>query len=220
MTWLGTVRDRYSVATNPLRTERKIELCALLLGLVLCFQLLYSGVRYAQAPVFDAVAPAEDALTVKQVHPLARVSTVQSEQIRARPLFWESRRPVEPVIETAKVRPPHAKKSKLKDVTLLGVFSGEGAAGIIVRVKDKRRRILLGEEINGWTLESVEPNEIVFSAGGKTKKLQLKARNDFGDMPPVAGVAGRPARPGSPAAKKSAKESSEESLSLGGMLRK
>ncbi|RLA58718.1 MAG: hypothetical protein DRR04_10300 [Gammaproteobacteria bacterium] len=206
MTWLSTVRDRYSVATNPLRTERKIELFALLLGLVLCFQLLYSGVRYARAPVFDAVAPAEDALTVKQIHPLARVSTVQSEQIRARPLFWESRRPVEGVVETAKTRTPHAKDAKLKNVTLLGVFSGDETAGIIVKVKGKKRRILLGEEIDGWTLESVEPNEIVFSAGGRTKKLQLQARSDFGDM--------------LPAAKKSVKESSEESLSLGGMLRK
>ncbi len=220
MTWLSILRGRYSVATNPLRTERKIELIALVLGLVLCFQLLYSGVRYARAPLFDAVAPAEDALTVKRIHPLARVTTAQSDQIRSRPLFWESRRPVEQVVVTGKDKVSPDRGAKLKDVTLKGVFGDDETAGIIVKVKDKKRRILLGEEIDGWTLASVKPNEAVFSAGGRTKRLLLRRRSDFDDMPPIAGVVGSPDRPGPPTGEQNAKESSEESLSLGGMLRK
>ena len=213
MTWLSTVRERYSVTTNPLRSERKIELIALLLGLVLCFQVLYSGIRYAQIPEFDAVAPAQDALTISQIRALAGVSTGQSEQIRSRPLFWESRRPVEPVAVTDKAEDSRVKKEgKLKDVTLLGVFGGGATAGIIVKVKDKKRRILLGEEIEGWTLESVQANKVVFSAGGRTKKLQLLARNDFVDVPPATGGTASPGRP-RPAV---AKEVGEESLSLGG----
>ncbi len=184
MIGLRAVRERYTVDTDPLRTERKIELIALLLGLVLCFQLLYSGVRYVQAPTVDAVAPADDALTVKQIHPMARVSAEQSGRIRARPLFWEGRRPVDPVDVVAKTRNPKVKEGSLKGVALLGVFGGGETAGIIVKVKDKRRRILLGEEIEGWTLDSVQPNEVAFSSRGRTEKMQLLASNNIVIVPP------------------------------------
>ena len=81
---------------NPLRTERKIELAVVILVLVLCLQLLYSGARLLLASGPAAVAPALDALQVRQIHSSATVATSQSEEVRSRPLFWQTRRPLEP----------------------------------------------------------------------------------------------------------------------------
>ena len=45
MSWLGAIRQRYAVSTDPLRTQRKIELVLLLLALLLCLQLTFGGER-------------------------------------------------------------------------------------------------------------------------------------------------------------------------------
>ncbi len=175
MTGWGAVRGRYRVAADPLRTERKVELAAVILGLLLCLQLLYSGVRLAMAPAFDAVAPAADALQVKRVDTPATVATSQSDEIRSRPLFWQARRPAQE--STAEVAPDEGgeQAGQLKEVKLLGVFGSGDMAGIIALVKGKKRRILAGESVAGWTLDVVEPNRVVLVDGARRVELVLKA---------------------------------------------
>ena len=169
-----TVRSRYRVAADPLRTERKVELAALVLGLLLCLQLLYSGVRLVMDPAFAAVAPAADVLQVKRVDSPATVATSQSDEIRSRPLFWQTRRPIQSIA----VAPDAGSKraGPLKEVKLLGVFGSGDTAGIIVLVKDKKQRILQGESVQGWTLDEVEPNRVVLVDGGRSEELVLKTR--------------------------------------------
>ncbi|RLA49013.1 MAG: hypothetical protein DRR04_03415 [Gammaproteobacteria bacterium] len=174
MTAWGAVRGRYRAAANPLRTERGVELVAVILGLVLCLQLLYSGARLAMAPVFDAVAPAADVLQVTPVDSSALVASDQSDEIRARPLFWEGRSPIEET--TPQVVPDGGKKrsGQLKEVKLLGIFGSGNTAGIIALVKGQKQRILQGESVAGWTLDVVESNRVVLVEGGRREKLVLK----------------------------------------------
>ena len=173
MTGWDTVRGRYRVAAAPLRTERKIELAVVVLGLLLCLQLLYSGARLVLAPVFAAVAPAADVLQVKPVDSPATVATSQSDEIRSRPLFWQTRRPTQGSTAAAQDagREP---VGPLQEVKLLGVFGSGDTAGIIVLVKDKKQRILQGESVQGWTLDLVEPNRAVLVNGGRREELLLK----------------------------------------------
>ena len=175
MIWLDALGGRYTVAADPLRTERKVELVALVLTVLLCLQLLYSGVRLALDPAVDAVAPAMDVLQVKSVASQAVVASSGSDEIRARPLFWSSRRPAPESVEEIAPDEGGAAAGELKEVKLLGVFGSGDTAGIIVLVKDKKRRILQGEDIKGWTLQTVEPNRVVLVDGERREELVLKA---------------------------------------------
>ena len=177
MNWRDTVRTRYRVMENPLRTERKIELVAVILVLVLCLQLLYSGARLILASGPSAVAPALDALQVRKIHSSATVVASQSEEVRSRPLFWQTRRPLESTVvdvDSAKVK---KSAGQLDGVKLLGVFGSGDTAGIIVLVEKKKQRILQGESVNGWTLESVEPNRVVLVDGARREELFLMPGN-------------------------------------------
>ena len=169
-----TVRGRYRVAADPLRTEHKVELVALVLGLVLCLQILYSGARLLMDPAFAAVAPAADVLQVKRVDSPASVATSQSDEIRSRPLFWQSRRPIQNIAVVPDAGSEQA--GPLKGVKLLGVFGSGDTAVIIVLVKDKKQRILQGESVQGWALDVVEPNRVVLVDGGRREELVLKTR--------------------------------------------
>jgi hypothetical protein len=174
MTGWGAVRGRYRVAADPLRTERKVELVAVILGLLLCLQLLYSGARLAMAPAFDAVVPAEDVLLVKRVDHPATVTSSQSDEIRARPLFWPARRPEQESMAEVAPDVGGEKAGQVKSVKLLGVFGSGDMAGIIALVKGKKRRILQGESVAGWMLEVVQPNRVVLVNGGRREELVLK----------------------------------------------
>ena len=177
MSRFDTLRGRYRVEADPVRTERRVELAALVLGLLLCLQLLYSVVRLVLAAGPAAISPAQDALQVGQVQSVAAVDAGRSQEIRARPLFWITRRPVEekgvevdPVVEEKK------SAGELKGVKLLGVFGSGDTAGIIALAKGKKQRILKGEAMEGWTLESVEPNRVVLVDGGRREELVLMHR--------------------------------------------
>jgi hypothetical protein len=180
---------RYAVAYDPLRTERRIELIALLLGLLVCILFIYSGLRLALVSAPSVVVPAADSLLVAKVMPLGNVASGDSEEIQARPLFWSSRRPF--VAQSAKSGPKKAGKTaaELKGVKLLGVFGTGDTRGIIALVKGKKARILQGEAVEGWTLESVSSNEVVFSGGGRSQTLVLQARSVIAPAAPVKGAA-------------------------------
>jgi hypothetical protein len=78
---------------------------------------------------------------------------------------------VEAVTELAEES--NAKQQELEGIKLVGVFGEGDSAGIIARVKDKVRRIRLGEELAGWRLESVGRNEAVITNGSRQEKVIL-----------------------------------------------
>jgi hypothetical protein len=174
MIWPGSLFGRYRVATNPLKTERRLELLVILLTTVLILQILYSGTRLFFGVAPGALVPSADVLQVVEVPGPAVLGEVMREGIRSRPLFWQGRRPLEGPDSVASGAAGESKARKLPGVKLLGVFGGGETAGIIVLVKDKKRRILLGESIEGWTLESVATNTVVLADGVRREEIVLK----------------------------------------------
>ena len=172
MTWLKTFTGRYREAANPLRLERRFELALLLLALLLILQVLYGFIRLALLSTPAALEPAAD--SIKVIAPLGTdtVSAAQSNEIRNRPLLWPGRRPVEGVVEVTASK--SEKQQNFKEIKLVGVFGAGDSAGIIAQIKKKTQRIRLGEELAGWTLESVGKKEAVFTAGSRREKVILR----------------------------------------------
>ena len=120
----------------------------------------------------------------------------------------------------------------IKGIKLAGVFGAGEDAGIIIIGKDKKRRLAVGDEIDGWTLESVDPVEATFSRGVTEARLELKrGKLQFTEVSGNAGEAssdasngGAPApaqqgnrAPAKPAPKRPvAKQEAPEGLGLGG----
>jgi hypothetical protein len=171
----NALRDRYQVTADPQRTQRQVELVVLLLGLVLLLQLLYSAMKLSFLSPPDPLPPAMDIFQGKEMSSMAAVAVKQSDEIRARPLFWLSRRFVEPAPAAVDAASAEAQKEagKLKDVKLLGVFGSGDTSGIIVVVKKKKRRVMHGESIEGWTLDAVESDHVVLVNGARRKELVL-----------------------------------------------
>ncbi len=171
MSWLTRIGSRYRVSGDPLRTLRRIELVAVLLGLLFCLQLALGGLRLATLSAPDPVTPAPDSLRVPAVLSPVSVAASERNEIISRPLFWSGRRPVE---EVATLAEPQAKAGELKGVKVVGLFGSGERAGIIALVKGQKRRILLGDVVEGWTLKSVAPFELVVASGGRTETLSLE----------------------------------------------
>ena len=174
MSWLQAIGGRYRVGEDPLRTLRRIELLAVLLGFLLCLQLAYGALRLVAMAAPEPVAPAADSLQVPAVLSPAVVAAAERNEIVSRPLFWSSRRPVDQVAVLAN---PDGQPGELQGVQLVGLFGSGEQAGIIALVKGEKRRILLGDTVEGWTLKSITPYELVVSDGERTETLALLAGN-------------------------------------------
>lgn len=173
MSRLQAILERYRVSADPLRTQRRIELVAIALGLLLCLQLAFFGVRLATLRAPEPLAPAADSMRVPLVLSPDTVAADERGEIVARPLFWSSRRPAS-TGEDEEEPPPVAGAGPLRDVKQVGIFGSGDDAGIIALVKGKKRRILLGETVNGWTLESIRSTESQFSNGERSETLTLE----------------------------------------------
>ena len=207
MSWLRRIGQRYRVSEDPLRTLRRIELVALLLGVVLCLQLAYGGFQLAVMSAPEPVQPAADSLQVPGVFGPVVVAAGERNEIISRPLFWSSRQPV----SAGKTRPkPVDEPGELKNVKLVGIFGSGESAGIIVLVKDKKRRILVGERLEGWTLKSVDSGEIVLSDGKRRKNLILQRREIARAAPAAKAPAARGSRPARPSTPPAAAETKPE----------
>jgi hypothetical protein len=169
--WLAAVSARYRVTSDPLRTERRIELVVVALALLCMLQLIYGATRLAFISAPEPVPPSEDSLRVMNAMELAAVTAELSNEIRQRPVLWPERRPAGAVAEIAE--PLKASQQQLKEIKLLGVFGEGDSVGIIAQLKDKTQRIHVGEDVSGWTLESVRANEAVLTQGKRRETLTL-----------------------------------------------
>jgi hypothetical protein len=142
------------------------------LSLVLLLQLIYSGVSLAMLSEPEAVAPIFGGTEDMQLAAVERVTEVQRDEMSARPLFSVTRQPpaTQASEATAKGR------RQLRDVELLGVFGSGGTAGVIALVEDRQQRILLGEDVQGWTLEAVHPDRVEFARQGRQATVPLRQR--------------------------------------------
>ncbi len=169
-----TLVSRYRVAENPLLSERRVELLALVLTLVFILILLFSVVGLLVSAHPPAKLPSADSLVGTELRRSGVVSAQHSNEMRARPVFWPSRLPVDAPLAVVEEPKSNVKKSALDKVKLLGIFGVGDSTGIIALVEGKKKRILLGDKVVGWSLDSIDRNEAVFVAGGQTQKLTLK----------------------------------------------
>ena len=166
---------RYFPAQNPLRAMRLLEagvvalaLLLLVWGLLGTLVNLFSG---GPAPVY----PSEDSLQVESLALEEPLSDEAASAMIARPLFWESRRPLDdrPLeLIIPKSEPPKAKK--LEGVTLRGVFGVGDSLGAIVTVNGKTIRVTNNEPIKGWRLESYSNGAAVFTNGDNRQSVPLE----------------------------------------------
>ena len=186
---------RYQGLSDPLRTERRVELVVLVLVVILLVQFLLGGHRAMFPSMPDSVKPMPDSLQVSEVSGLSIATPEQRAQIRQRPLFWASRAPLVPEPAQPEPKPKKsnaAKPGKIENVKLSGVFGAGDAGGIIVIAKGKKRRLMVGEELDGWTLKSIDPVSAEFTSGARLAKLELSiveiSRSQLSSAGPAAGA--------------------------------
>ncbi len=125
------------------------------------------------APSGGGETPPLAALPAQPSYAMAPVEDFS--EIRERPLFSPTRRaPAQGVVATVAPEPE-------LQVTLVGVimFSEEQIA--IVRLQDTNRlaRLSVGDTIQGWILDSIEPSRVTFRRGDVEEHIELTY-----DVPP------------------------------------
>lgn len=129
-----------------------------------------------QAAVISLPEPGSDSLylTGRPEEPGSQVSPDALSVMAARPLFWQERRPVPEADEAQVEERVVSRPSELDKVELTGVYFAGEASGITVRLSGKRQRVAIGEELLGWTLESVKPDAVRFTNAGQERIIQLE----------------------------------------------
>jgi hypothetical protein len=172
---LRTLRSRYQVEGDSLFTERRVELVAVAATLLCLLQLAYGALRLGFLSEPDPILPVLEVGGQGGAADVEVVDAALSGEITGRPLFWETRRPLAaaPVAEeVAEEKPEDA--GELDKVQLVGIFGAGESAGIITLVEGKKRRILVGETLEGWTLDRVESDRAVLKNKGRSRELVLK----------------------------------------------
>lgn len=141
-------------------------------------------------------------------NPLWAMPLKQFTITRERPLFLPTRRPPAPppaAVTVAKVVVPRAKEPEQPQLSLVGtIASDEDKFGIFVDQSSKAvLRLRVGEDFQGWKLQSVQGRETTFQKNQLTFVVALPqpglsqpsiavrseapARNDAGKLSPVNG---------------------------------
>lgn len=175
MAGISQILSRFRGTSDPLRSERKVELVAIVLTILLIVQVIYGVVSLSLNAQPNPILPSPDSLQVGALQGAGHVTAQQSNELRARPVFWPTRRPVsEDPTAAVESKPQSAKKNELDAVKVMGVIGSGESAVVIALVKGKKKRILLGDKVVGWTLASTRNGEAVFTAYGKSQTLKLK----------------------------------------------
>lgn len=113
-------------------------------------------------------APGSHAERPLSANPLWAMPVKQFSVTRARPIFLPSRRPPAPPLSTVAVAKviaaPKPKESEQPKLSLVGTIAGDDDK-LAILVDETTRRVLrlrVGEEFNGWKLQSVRGREVAF----------------------------------------------------------
>jgi hypothetical protein len=129
----------------------------------------------AGAQVGTGVPEAEDLLS-----PPAPIEDYAS--IAERPLFLPDRRPPPDEPEDGPESPP-TELSELDGTDLVSVVITPSVVSAWVRKPQERDtiRLRLGDGYEGWTVQSIEPGELVLERQGEVSRLELR---DYANAPP------------------------------------
>ena len=211
MTRVDGLISRYLAGENPLKAERRVELVALVLLLVLVLQIAWGLLSIVRTSLVAAIPPSQDVLNVGRLEQVAQVEAEARNDIISRPVFWQGRVPAV-AAEVVAVESPaeEAAGQKIKGVKLVGTYGSGTTGGAILRVKNGKLRVAVGEEAEGWLLDAVEPNSARFVRGAAVDELQLQ-RVDASKLVKVV-----PSAPKQEPEKAQDKPPAERTLTLGG----
>jgi hypothetical protein len=204
---IGALRDRYRGNVEPERSQRYLELTALLLALLVVVQLLWLGLGALRESPVTPIEPARDSLRVLSAAGTGAITGPQSLELQSRPLFWASRRPapgagvMTSLQQLAELKPA----GRLDELELTGVLGSGDQGTAIVSFKGKQMRLAIGDEVQGWALQSVSLGEAVFESAGARDVRRLlpqpaEAKRTAAEPPDQPGAADKPladALPGS-----------------------
>lgn len=173
MIWLKMLMTRYQVQQNPLKTERRIELAALILLVLVLTSMVLGGFRSIASSNPESIFPSADSLAVQKLELDSGLSAEQAAEILSRPLFWQSRRPLVPPPKVVAKPKPKAPK-KLNGVTLMGVYGAGDGLGLIATIDGVFSRINKGQSVKGWEFSAYEDGAAVFVSGGRKSVLPLE----------------------------------------------
>ena len=149
------------------------------LGFTVYDELAAPPVASAPVPLASAAAAGSRAAAA----PFAMPPLETYAEVTARPLFMPTRRP-------APLQAASADRVDAQALVLVGVILAQnGNAALIGRANlPGARRVIVGEEIEGWTLAEIHSDRVLIRSGNTQAELRLKDRKP-GQPPP------RPAAP-------------------------
>ena len=226
---VASLRARYNVLEEPLKTERRIELVVVVLAIATLLLLLLVIGRFLFSAAVRPVEPALASLRVAELRKPGAVNSQQSLLVQARPLFWDSRRPLDPLPDAEELaaarreRGNGAPAEALKQLKVSGILENGDASRVIVSIKGEQRRLSLGDDVEGWSLVEVRPGEAVFASGGRRDVRRLTPMPVVAasmPSPAIDGASGVPAPEDTEEAAEQPQqqtEAEEERLTLGGV---
>jgi hypothetical protein len=129
-------------------------------------------------------------------HPRAPAAApMASEEMRATPAAYAAIM-AHPIFAPDRAPPPAEAEASgnLSGYEVLGTaIEGKTAAAALVRDSGGEiTRVKVGEEIDGWKLLSIAPEELVFDRNGERRSLTVNITAPVRKGPGAAGAAGRP----------------------------
>ena len=160
------------------RSALPLFLLCLALGYLIYFE-IGSSPTVLQAGPADLPPPEQVAALPEQ--PGFAMPPIESfSEIATRPLFSESRRPPIPEAEPEGEPEPEPEQIAVPDVrrglfVLVGVVITDQVRMAIVRQRNAKEavRLFKGQQIEGWTVDSVQPNRVLFRQGAAVEEVRL-----------------------------------------------
>ncbi len=121
-------------------------------------------------PSRPAAAPATVAVPLRES--FRPPAAARYQEINARPLFVEARRPE----QDEPLPPPPAPEGVERPLDLIGVVLLPGRAAALLRPQDPKEkvvRIRQGEQVDGWRLDTVRADRVVLRKGDQVRELPL-----------------------------------------------
>jgi hypothetical protein len=119
----------------------------------------------------------------QSINPLANLGLDKLHATTRRPLFEKSRRPLEAPapLSPLRVEPAAPAASRSADpnaLTLLGVVASEGRTIALIKRNQTGQnvRVEVGDAVDGWTIERIEPQRVLLRQGDTRIALQLFRR--------------------------------------------
>jgi hypothetical protein len=156
---------------SSLYTRMMLGVCAVLtvviLGELTVLSLGRDELSNAAAADYSSVTASDSAAVTLQIPPPAVYGGVLE-----RPLFADSRRPPQLVAQATESARAVQLGTKWK-VTGIAV-AGDSSFVHVEGIRDRKTvRLQVGMPLDGWTLQKIEPGQIVFGLAGESVTLQL-----------------------------------------------